>query len=181
MTDAAPTQPEPEAPGETPVTDYLRLAHENIQDVLNDGVPDKYRARLTYARDRVRSVQLATPRQDVEALREAGIAFERVAHLARQPDSPARAGTDLTGDIETVRGAFSAPTTTEEQCGCGVEALRELAEAAVAYDDAIRSCANDPEKMASFCSAQGDDLDELYFRWMTLARRALSTHVGGEG
>lgn len=44
-----------------------------------------------------------------------------------------------------------------------------LAELVVEYDKAIKSCANDPEKMSSFCTAQGDDLDELYFRMLDLA------------
>lgn len=57
--------------------------------------------------------------------------------------------------------------------------LRAVAEAAVAYDDAIRLCANDPERMASFCSATGDDLDALYLRWMELARAALAAHSKG--
>lgn len=55
-------------------------------------------------------------------------------------------------------------------------ALRKVAEAAVRYDDAIRACANDPEKMASFCSATGEDLDALYLNWMTLARAALAAY-----
>jgi hypothetical protein len=38
----------------------------------------------------------------------------------------------------------------------------ELAAAVEAYDLAIQSCANDPQKMASFCTAQGDTLDTLY-------------------
>jgi hypothetical protein len=48
----------------------------------------------------------------------------------------------------------------------------ELAEAVREYDEAIRSCANDPEKMASFCTAQGDDLDMLYFRMVNIVKRA---------
>ena len=54
-----------------------------------------------------------------------------------------------------------------------VEGLTLACQAAIRYDDAIRSCANDPKKMASFCSAQGDDLDALYFDWITKARKAL--------
>ena len=45
--------------------------------------------------------------------------------------------------------------------------------AAIAYDNAIRNSANDPEKMASFCTAQGDDLDSLYESWISLSRAAL--------
>jgi hypothetical protein len=50
----------------------------------------------------------------------------------------------------------------------------EAAKAAIAYDDAIQACANDPETMTSFCSAEGDDLDSLYADWITKARAALS-------
>jgi hypothetical protein len=46
------------------------------------------------------------------------------------------------------------------------------AAAAVAYDAAIQQCADSPEKMASFCTAQGDDLDALYAHWINLARQA---------
>jgi hypothetical protein len=59
--------------------------------------------------------------------------------------------------------------------------LRELALAAVAYDDAIRACANDPDKMSSYCSAEGDDLDALYLRWMNLARAALQDEEPNNG
>lgn len=59
--------------------------------------------------------------------------------------------------------------------------LIAAAEAAIAYDDAIRSCGNDPDKMTSFQTAQGDDLDSLYLDWMTKARSALhsATRAGG--
>jgi len=49
----------------------------------------------------------------------------------------------------------------------------EACVAAIEYDDAIRKCANDPKRMASFCTSQGDDLDTLYFAWMTKARLAV--------
>lgn len=54
------------------------------------------------------------------------------------------------------------------------KALRELAVAATNYDDAIHSCANDPDTMASYCTAEGDDLDRLYADWMLKARAALA-------
>lgn len=47
-----------------------------------------------------------------------------------------------------------------------------LAAAVKRYDEAIHSCGNDPEKMASFCTAEGDDLDVLYFAMVNLANRA---------
>lgn len=40
--------------------------------------------------------------------------------------------------------------------------LADLISAVQRYDAAIQACANDPEKMASFCTAQGDNLDDLY-------------------
>jgi hypothetical protein len=51
---------------------------------------------------------------------------------------------------------------------------KDLARAILAYDQAIQSCADDPEKMASFCTAEGDRLDDLYFRMLELARFILS-------
>jgi hypothetical protein len=48
----------------------------------------------------------------------------------------------------------------------------DLAASVLAYDAAIRSCANDPNKMASFCSAEGDDLDALYLAMVTAASNA---------
>jgi hypothetical protein len=48
-----------------------------------------------------------------------------------------------------------------------------LAEAVLRYDAAIESCGNDPEKMASFCTAEGDHLDKLYFEMVNAARALL--------
>lgn len=56
-----------------------------------------------------------------------------------------------------------------------VNGTTKLAAAVLAYDKAIESCANDPAKMASFCSAQGDNLDMLYHAMLTAARAV----VGG--
>ena len=53
------------------------------------------------------------------------------------------------------------------------DALVKIAELAVAYDNEIKKCANDPDKMASHCTAQGKSLDELYLEWMILSRKAL--------
>ena len=47
-------------------------------------------------------------------------------------------------------------------------------EAALRYHDAIAQCANSPEKMASFCTAEGDDLDALYTAWQVAATVALN-------
>ncbi len=48
--------------------------------------------------------------------------------------------------------------------------MLEVCRAACVYDDAIRACADDPDKMASFCTAQGKDLDDLYTDWMVKSR-----------
>jgi hypothetical protein len=56
--------------------------------------------------------------------------------------------------------------------------LLEAAEAALTYDEAIRACADDPNKMASFCTTQGDDLDALYDRWINLSRAAIAKAKG---
>jgi hypothetical protein len=58
--------------------------------------------------------------------------------------------------------------------------LEKVAEAAIVYDDAIRKCTDDPDKMASYCTATGDGLDELYFNWMTLSRAALAALKEGK-
>lgn len=49
----------------------------------------------------------------------------------------------------------------------------EACRAAVKYDNAIYSCADDPDKMSSYCTAQGRDLDALYFDLLSKARLAL--------
>jgi hypothetical protein len=51
--------------------------------------------------------------------------------------------------------------------------LVQLARAAVAYDEAIKECANDPDRMASYCTAEGEDLDTLYFDVIGEAHRVL--------
>lgn len=52
--------------------------------------------------------------------------------------------------------------------------LAGASRAAVAYDSAIAACGDDPNKMASFCTAQGDDLDSLYAEWICKAEDALA-------
>ena len=47
---------------------------------------------------------------------------------------------------------------------------KSACEAAIAYDRAIRACANDPDKMASFCTLQGETLDTLYLDWREKAK-----------
>lgn len=52
--------------------------------------------------------------------------------------------------------------------------LLEAANAAIAYDAAIRSCGNSPDKMSSYCTAQGDTLDNLYSDWISRAQSAIA-------
>jgi len=56
--------------------------------------------------------------------------------------------------------------------------LLAVCEAAIRYDEAIRSCANDPDKMASHCTAQDEDLDALYFDWLNKAQAAIAKAKG---
>lgn len=56
--------------------------------------------------------------------------------------------------------------------------LLAAAQAALAYDLAIASCADDPKKMSSFCTASGDTLDSLYFVWQEGARAAIDKATG---
>ena len=56
--------------------------------------------------------------------------------------------------------------------------MLEAARAAVEYDNAIRACADDPDKMSSHCTAEGDDLDTLYFRWLTASRAGIAKAEG---
>jgi hypothetical protein len=51
---------------------------------------------------------------------------------------------------------------------------KELARAVLAYDIALQQCGGDPVAMTSFCTAEGDHLDDLYFRMMEYARFILS-------
>lgn len=48
---------------------------------------------------------------------------------------------------------------------------QELADAVIAYDKAIAACLDHPEKLSSFCTAQGEDLDMLYLAMTQLAEK----------
>jgi len=52
--------------------------------------------------------------------------------------------------------------------------LVAAARAAIAYDQALEACANDPRKMSSFCTVEGEHLDVLYERWRNLSMSAIS-------
>ncbi|MDN2700181.1 hypothetical protein O0882_28110 [Janthinobacterium sp. SUN073] len=55
-----------------------------------------------------------------------------------------------------------------------VQLLEGAARAAIAYDKAIKACANSPQSMSSWCTAQGDSLDVLYADWVSKSRAALA-------
>lgn len=56
--------------------------------------------------------------------------------------------------------------------------LLAACEAAIKYDLAIASCGNEPHKMASFCTAEGVTLDDLYASWITKAKKAIAKTEG---
>ena len=56
--------------------------------------------------------------------------------------------------------------------------LLDACEAAIRYDAVIQTCANDPERMSSACTAEGDDLDGLYNDWISKARAAIRKATG---
>ena len=55
-----------------------------------------------------------------------------------------------------------------------VQRLDGAVRAAIAYDKAIKDCANSPQSMSSWCTAQGDSLDVLYADWVSKSRAALA-------
>lgn len=69
-------------------------------------------------------------------------------------------------DAEKVLAAVGAPT------------LLEAALAGAAYRVALAQCANDPQRMASFCTATGDDLDTLFEKWDRLSKEAIAKAGG---
>jgi hypothetical protein len=87
---------------------------------------------------------------------------------------------DCVGDPAEYKycGNVRHASTIEEaknEIDCAIEEeLVEACRAAVRYDEAIRSCGNDPDKMISFCTAAGERLDTLYMDWMTKSREALA-------
>jgi hypothetical protein len=71
-------------------------------------------------------------------------------------------------------GDSKSPSDANAKLIAAAPDFLEAAKAAVAYDAAIQSAANDPEKMSSLCTAEGEDLDLLYARWISLSRAALA-------
>ena len=56
--------------------------------------------------------------------------------------------------------------------------LYEACLAGMAYDREIESCANDPSKMATHHTAEGDTLDTLYLDWITKTEAAIAKAEG---
>lgn len=77
---------------------------------------------------------------------------------------------------QSIEYACYWPAGINEKIIAAAPLLYEAALAGREYDRAIRKCANDPEKMASFCTAKGEDLDDLYMDWMTKIQAAM-THI----
>ena len=97
-------------------------------------------------------------------------------------NSLSRANDEATGHplAKRIRQGTDFPCTMEDgdEIADALDGLLAAARAAIAYDSAINACANDPEKMASFCTAEGDDLDALYLEWIGLARAAMASTEG---
>jgi len=49
----------------------------------------------------------------------------------------------------------------------------DLAKACIRYHGALISCCNDPNRMTSFCTADGETLDDLYRDWLNKAKEIL--------
>ena len=80
-------------------------------------------------------------------------------------------------DLLTALLSMQTERDAERERRVGAE---KVVDAVLEYDRAIESSANDPKKMASFCTAQGEDLDTLYFRWLNGAK-AYRTRYQREG
>lgn len=71
----------------------------------------------------------------------------------------------------------SAQRVADAHILAAAQDMLSAARAAIAYDAAIQSCADDPERMSSFCTAQGENLDLLYSKWIDSARAAIAKAV----
>lgn len=76
---------------------------------------------------------------------------------------------------EELTNAYAEGRKDERKESAG---LLEAAKAALAYDAAIQACANDPRRMASFCTAEGIGLDALYEAWIDASRMAVAKATG---
>ena len=88
-------------------------------------------------------------------------------------ESP-RAGREIT----LIRYAQEGEANANARLIAAAPELLEACEAAIKYDEAIRSCANNPAALTSYGTAQGDSLDALYDEWMHKARAAIGNATG---
>ncbi|MCX7283939.1 MAG: hypothetical protein NTX28_07820 [Novosphingobium sp.] len=56
------------------------------------------------------------------------------------------------------------------------KSIVDAALAAIAYDKAIQGCADNPDAMFSYCTAQGETLDSLYADWIAKSRAVLGEY-----
>lgn len=61
-----------------------------------------------------------------------------------------------------------------ENALAGVTAMRTALRAWKSYEAAIEMCGNEPQAMASFCTAQGDTLDSLWAAAVSATNAALA-------
>ena len=94
------------------------------------------------------------------------------AIISTDPDAMADAGIE----VEYYGGAVICESVARQNKPLikAAPEMLEACEAATKYDNAIRLCADDPDKMSSYCTAEGEDLDRLYLDWITKARNAIA-------
>lgn len=80
--------------------------------------------------------------------------------------------------VEVVYGPNGGTSKANARLIAAAPELYAACEAAIAYDDAIAACGNDPRQMSSFCTAQGDTLDSLYEDWIRKSTAALARARG---
>jgi hypothetical protein len=74
--------------------------------------------------------------------------------------------------VEDINGNY--PAEENAQLMAAAPDLLKACQAAIAYDRAIARCGDNPETMASFCTAQGEDLDDLYAAWINASKEAVA-------
>lgn len=66
------------------------------------------------------------------------------------------------GCVEFLAAGLAFPATPGKSPDQLFRLAVGVSEAVIAYLEAIAGCADDPERMSSFCTAQGQDLDDLF-------------------
>ena len=124
----------------------------------------------THKRMLAERAELAAAKAELELRRKSGSASDRLHNLCEGIAADAD-GSEWSReeweriDAETVR--------LKNELAAVKRDAQALALAAVAYDKAIQACANSPDTMSSYCTAEGDDLDALYAQFIDAAREAL--------